>query len=297
VGLSRFIPFDPHKEQFATDFAGSFAALNLSALAPTLIESELFGHQRGAFTGAVGDRAGWLEVCEPLGTVFLDEIGELDSALQVKLLRVLQDRTFQRLGETRLRHFTGKIIAATNRDLAVEMRSGRFREDLYYRLCGDRITTPSLREQLADAPEDLHNLIRFIAKRIVPDEAEALAKELALWIDRHLGRTYSWPGNFRELEQCVRNFLIRKEYRPAHAPASAAALDPRQELATAVAAGTLTMDELERYYCTLVYAQTRSYQDAAARLKRNWRTVKCNIDRQLLEQLTQLGPQPSRRAP
>jgi transcriptional regulator with AAA-type ATPase domain len=286
VGLSRFIPWSPQKEQLETDFASSFAALNLSALAPTLIESELFGHQRGAFTGAVSDRAGWLEVCQRLGTVFLDEIGELDSALQVKLLRVLQDRTFQRLGETRMRHFAGKIIAATNRDLAAEMCAGRFREDLYYRLCGDMITTPSLQEQLADSPDELHNLILFVAKRIVPEEAEALASDLAAWIDRHLGRDYPWPGNFRELEQCVRNFLIRKEYHPAYQPAKATTDDPRQALATAVAAGTLTMDELERRYYTLVYAQTRSYQDAAGRLKRNWRTVKSKIDRQLLEQLT-----------
>jgi transcriptional regulator with AAA-type ATPase domain len=286
VGLSRFIPFNPQKEQFSADFANSFSALNLSALAPTLIESELFGHRRGAFTGAVSDRAGWLEVCQPLGTVFLDEIGELDSAIQVKLLRVLQDRTFQRLGETRMRHFLGKIIAATNRDLAAELRAGRFREDLYYRLCGDKITTPSLQEQFADSPNDLHNLILFIAKRIVPEEAEALANEVEAWTDRHLGRDYPWPGNFRELEQCVRNFLIRKEYHPAYAPGNATTDDPPQALATAVAAGTLTMDELERSYCTLVYAQTRSYQDAARRLKRNWRTVKSKIDRQLLQQLT-----------
>jgi DNA-binding NtrC family response regulator len=286
VGLSRFIPFHPQKGQFAADFAGSFAALNLSALAPTLIESELFGHQRGAFTGAVNDRAGWLEVCPVLGTVFLDEIGELDSAIQVKLLRVLQDRTFQRLGETKRRHFPGKIIAATNRDLAAEMRAGRFREDLYYRLCGDKITTPPLREQFADSPADLHNLVLFIAKRIIPEEAEALAGEVEAWIDRHLGRDYPWPGNFRELEQCVRNFLIRKEYHPAYAPGSATTADPRQALATAVAAGTLTMEELERSYYTLVYSQTHSYQDAARRLKRNWRTVKSKIDRQLLQQLT-----------
>jgi transcriptional regulator with AAA-type ATPase domain len=285
VGLSRFIPFDPRKVQFGAGFASSFAALNLSALAPTLIESELFGHRRGAFTGAVSDRAGWLEVCPPPGTVFLDEVGELDSAIQVKLLRVLQDRTFQRLGETRMRHFPGKIIAATNRDLAAEMRAGRFREDLYYRLCGDKITTPSLQEQFADAPGDLRNLLLFIAKRIVPQEAEALASEVEAWIDRHLGRGYPWPGNFRELEQCVRNFLIRKEYRPAYAPGNAPADGPRQALATAVAAGTLTMDELERSYYTLVYAQTGSYQDAARRLKRNWRTVKSKIDRKLLQQL------------
>lgn len=138
IALSRYIPFDARQEQFVEDFAGAFFPLNLSALSPTLIESELFGHCRGAFTGAVADRPGWLEVCPPLGTVFLDEIGELDAAIQVKLLRVLQTRTFQRSGESASRQFEGKIIAATNRDLTEELQAGRFREDFYYRLCSGR---------------------------------------------------------------------------------------------------------------------------------------------------------------
>jgi transcriptional regulator with AAA-type ATPase domain len=278
VGRSRFIPFNPRREKFEADFARSFHPLNLSALAPTLIESELFGHCRGAFTGAVSDRAGWLEVCEPLGSVFLDEIGELELSLQVKLLRVLQDRTFQRLGQTEDTRFHGKILAATNRDLAAEMRAGRFREDLYYRLCADLIATPSLREQLADAPEDLPKLILFIARTVVPDEAAELAGEVETWVDRHLGRDYPWPGNFRELEQCVRNVLVRKEYHPAARPQIEA--DPLRALTDAMAAGKLTMDELEQRYCTLVYAQTGSYQETARRLGRNWRTVKSKIDSQ-----------------
>src|SRR5262249_20140703 len=94
IGLARYIPFDPDREAFVEDYAGAFYSLNPSALSPTLIESELFGHRRGAFTGAVEDRIGWLEACRPLGTVFLDEIGELDPAIQVKLLRVLQTREF-----------------------------------------------------------------------------------------------------------------------------------------------------------------------------------------------------------
>ena len=94
----------------------------LSTLSPTLIESELFGHKRGSFTGAEADRVGWLEVCPSLGTVFLDEIGDLDPAIQVKLLRVLQSRTFSRLGDTEIRQFQGKIIAATNHDLSAQMR-------------------------------------------------------------------------------------------------------------------------------------------------------------------------------
>ncbi len=113
-----------------------------------MIESELFGHCKGAFTGAVADRQGWLEVCGEPGTVFLDEIGELEHSIQVKLLRVLQTQQFSRVGETKSRSFEGKFIAATNRELELEIQGGRFREDLYYRLCADQIQTPTLREQL-----------------------------------------------------------------------------------------------------------------------------------------------------
>jgi DNA-binding NtrC family response regulator len=163
--------------------AAAFFAVNLSALSPTLIESELFGHQRGAFTGAAQDRAGWLETCGRHGAVFLDEIGELDAAIQVKLLRVMQSRLFQRIGETTPRRFEGKVIAATNRDLAQEITAGRFREDLYYRICADLIATPTLREQLADAPEDLRNLLRIVAGRVAgAAEADRLANEVAQWV-------------------------------------------------------------------------------------------------------------------
>lgn len=285
IGLSRFIRFEPHKEQFASDFAGEFYAVNLSALAPTLIESELFGHKEGAFTGAVSSRKGWLEECEQTGTVFLDEIGELEATLQVKLLRVLEDRTFQRLGETQNRHFHGKIIAATNRNLAGEMRGGRFREDLYYRLCADMITTPSLREQLAHSPHDLHDLIVFIAKREVGQEAQALAEEVETWVDAQLGRNYPWPGNVRELEQCVRNVMVRKEYHPAHVAADDPTDDPRRALAGAVEEGTLTAEQLVRRYCTLVYVHSGSFQEAARRLKLDRRTVRNKIDHDLLREL------------
>src|SRR6266536_1572236 len=166
IGLSRHIPFQSAGQRFGEDFREGVFALNLSALSSTLIESELFGHRRGAFTGAVADRPGWLEVCPPLGTVFLDEIAEVDASIQVKLLRVLQTRTFQRVGDTQERRFQGKIVAATNRDLAAEMAAGRFRPDLYYRLCADVIETPSLAAILRDAPGELPALLRFLAARI-----------------------------------------------------------------------------------------------------------------------------------
>jgi DNA-binding NtrC family response regulator len=282
IGLARYIPFDPDRQAFAEDFAGSFYPLNLSALSPTLIESELFGHRRGAFTGALQDRAGWFEVCPPLGTVFLDEIGEVDTAIQVKLLRVLQSRAFQRLGDTKDRQFRGKIIAATNRDLAVEIQTGRFRQDFYYRLCSDLIFTPSLTEQLRDRPGERRTLVLSIARRVAGDaEAEPVADETERWIEAHLGAAYPWPGNVRELEQCVRNVMIRGTY----APARAAAPDARARLLESVGSGALSAEDLLRRYCTLVYAQTGSYQETGRRLGLDRRTVREKVDATLLAEL------------
>ncbi|MCH8209835.1 MAG: sigma 54-interacting transcriptional regulator [Planctomycetes bacterium] len=285
IGQARYIPFDAEAQKFTEDFASSFHAVNLSALSPTLIESELFGHKRGAFTGAVADRAGWLELCGPMDTVFLDEIGEVDPAIQVKLLRVLQTRVFQRIGETKDRQFRGKIIAATNRDLARDLAQGGFRTDFYYRLCSDIITTPSLHEQLVDDPADLYNLVLFIAKICVEDEAQSLAEEVTGWIEENLGRDYPWPGNFRELEQCVRNILIRKSYQPAYSAAGDDAGDSADDLAAAVRDGEFTADELLQHYCTLVYAKLGSYEQAARRLQIDRRTVRSKINEELLAQL------------
>jgi DNA-binding NtrC family response regulator len=289
IGLSQYIPFNPREGRFEADFDKLFFPLNLSALAPTLIESELFGHCKGAFSGAVRDRAGWLEECDPHGAVFLDEIGEVDPAIQVKLLRVLQTRRFERLGEAKSRRFAGKLLAATNRDLAEELRGDRFRLDFYYRLCADPITTPTLREQLADHPADLENLVRFITREVLSGgeeegEAESLASEVVRWIERNLGRDYPWPGNFRELGHCVRGVMIRRDFRPLPL-APDRSRDLAKELAAEVAAGALTAADLERRYYTLVYAQSGSYQNAARRLGVDWRTVKSKVDTR--------GPEPA----
>jgi hypothetical protein len=288
IGGARYVPFDPARRVFAEDLTASFFPLHLAALPATLVESELFGHRRGAFTGAAQDRAGWLETCPALGTVFLDEIGELEPALQVKLLRVLQARTFHRLGDTRARPFRGKLIAATNRDLAVEIDAGRFREDLFYRLCGDVIETPSLEAQLREGPGELRHLLRVLAARVAGEaEADALAAEAEGWIARHLGPRYRWPGNVRELEQCLRNVMVRGEYRPRR---SAAVTGP-EDLAAAIRAGSLTADELLRRYSTLLFLRTGSYEEAARRLGLDRRTVKAKVDPALLDALrAETGP-------
>ena len=283
IALGRYIPFDPGKMRFDEGHEAAFFALNLSALSPMLIESELFGHRRGSFTGAVEDRTGWLESCPAYGTVFLDEVGEVAAAVQVKLLRVLENRSFQRLGETREREFRGKIVAATNRDLDREMRAGRFREDLYYRLCADTVHTPSLAERLADSPRELALLVHHMATRMVgSDEAEGLVQEVMQWVEGEMG-PYCWPGNVRELSQCVRNILIRRSYRPPACEPTA--LGPVEELTRQTAAGELSADQLLSRYATLVYARTGSYQEAARRLGLDRRTVKARIDAPMLTRL------------
>jgi transcriptional regulator with GAF, ATPase, and Fis domain len=226
IGLSRYIPFQANDAQFTEDFYGSFQELNLAALAPTLIESDpSCSGTSGAFTGATADRQGWFESCPPLGTVFLDEIGDLDPGIQVKLLRVLQRRTFQRAGETRARRFHGKVIAATHCDLAAAIEGGAFRADLYYRLFGDVIEVPSLHARLRDDPRELHHLLQFLARRELGDDSEGVVATAAAWIGSELGADYAWPGNVRELEQCLRNIILRRGYRPrrAHGPQSARA--------------------------------------------------------------------------
>jgi transcriptional regulator with AAA-type ATPase domain len=281
VGLSRYISFDAKTGRFAENFAESFFPLNLSAMSPTLIESELFGHRRGAFTGAVEERAGWLEVCPRQGTVFLDEIGELDPAIQVKLLRVLQDRTFSRLGETATRTFSGKLIAATNRDLATQMRTKEFREDLYYRLCSDIIVTPSLHERIADNRAELETLVAHMAARLVGSEGPDVTTETLQVIREQLGPRYAWPGNVRELEQCVRNVLIRKAYVPTK-EAAPTRRTAHEALWASIEQGGLTADRLLQSYCTLVYAQTGSYEATAEKLAIDRRTVKAKVDTNLL---------------
>jgi DNA-binding NtrC family response regulator len=274
IGLSQYIPFDPKTRTFVEEAHSTFHPLNLSALSPTLIESELFGHRRGSFTGAATDRAGWLETCTAAGTVFLDEIGDVDQAVQLKLLRVLETRCFQRLGETSDRRFEGKIIAATNRDLAAEMRAGRFRPDFYYRLCADLIETPSLADLLREAPQELGNMLRFIARKEAGDaEAESLAAETESFIERELGPDYEWPGNFRELEQCVRNVMVRGEYCPARA----IAVDGAGAVVRSIRNGELTAEELLNRYCQLVHARTRNWSETARRLGLDRRTVQRRV--------------------
>ncbi|HUA17093.1 MAG TPA: sigma 54-interacting transcriptional regulator [Bryobacteraceae bacterium] len=275
IAGSRYVAFDPERMEFLDEPGESFLPINIAALSPTLIESELFGHRRGSFTGAIGDRKGWLEACPDSGSVFLDELGELDLAIQVKLLRVIETRRFSPVGDRTPRQFRGKLIAATNRDLPAQIRAGRFREDLYYRLCADLMQTPPLAEQIKESPGVLRELLHYMTLRTVGEDATQVLPEVEEWIEAHLPADYTWPGNYRELEQCVRNVIIRRSYQPLAQPAGAG---PDDEFFDRFRAGALTADELLARYAALVYRLTGSYEEAARRMGLDRRTVKAKLE-------------------
>jgi len=175
--------------------------VDCSALAPTVIESELFGHERGAFTGATHPRPGRFELAGE-GDLFLDEIGELDLALQAKFLRALEEREFERVGGTRTLRMRARVIAATNRDLASELRAGRFRSDLYHRLRVVQLRVPPLRER----PSDLPLLIEAVLARLAGQLRTPVPSVPAGFLDALAG--YAWPGNVRELCNLVESALL-----------------------------------------------------------------------------------------
>jgi len=178
--------------------------VNCAALPEGLLESELFGHVKGAFTGALGDRVGRFEAADG-GTLFLDEVAEIPPVIQVKLLRVLQERVFERVGENKPRRTDARLISATNKNLSEMVSEGRFREDLFYRLNVFPIRVPSLRERVDDIPLLVHRLLSRIADRhggAVPGITDDVLR---------LFRSYRWPGNVRELQAALEYAMIRSQ--------------------------------------------------------------------------------------
>src|SRR6187397_1290596 len=176
----------------------NFQAVNCAALPDTLFESEIFGYEKGAFTGANDRKPGRLDLADR-GTLFLDEIGDLSVVAQAKLLRVLEDRRFERLGGNKSIHVDFRLISATNRPLDQFVRDSRFREDLYYRVNAFSIRLPSLRERQVDIPVLANRfLARYCAANGLPLDGKSFAKEAS-----ELLMQYHWPGNIRELESTV----------------------------------------------------------------------------------------------
>ena len=234
-----------------------FVGINCSAIVDTLLESELFGHEKGAFTGAVQTKPGKFEMAED-GTLFLDEIGELSQNLQAKLLRVLQEREVERVGGVRRIPIRARILAATNRDLAEEVRAGRFREDLYQRLKVVTLRLPPLRERVEDIPLLVEHLLVKVNQRL-HKTLRRVSREV---IERLQKR--AWPGNVRELENVLtraavlsQGDLLLEEYLVDEAPA------PRSDPPAAPAAvdgRVQTLDELEREHIVRVLGLTRGHK-------------------------------------
>ncbi len=268
IGASGYRAFDP--EQGFAGAGQSFVAAHLAAVSANLVEAELFGHAKGAFTGADQARAGLFESAVVGGVVFLDEIGELTADLQVKLLRVLQTRTCRRVGTMEDRPFVGRIVCATNRDLAAEVEAGRFREDLYYRICADRVRTPSLEARVAADPLELEAMVHFLAQRLAQGPAaRSVAAEAVAWIEAELGG-HHWPGNVRELEQCVRSVALRGAYLPERQGETGFEAELRR--------GSLDAEGVLRGYARRIHAETGSYSAAARRLGLDRRTVKRYVE-------------------
>jgi two-component system nitrogen regulation response regulator GlnG len=178
-----------------------FLAINCAALPEALLESELFGHEQGSFTGATRQRIGKFEQCDG-GTLFLDEIGDMSPALQAKMLRVLQDQRFERVGGNETRQTQVRVLAATNKDLETEVAAGRFRKDLYYRLKVTTISVPPLRERLEDVVELAHYFLFRFDRELGLDVRSIAPRALEMF------QAYSWPGNVRELQSAIKEAML-----------------------------------------------------------------------------------------
>ncbi|MEE4609032.1 MAG: sigma 54-interacting transcriptional regulator [Desulfobacteraceae bacterium] len=271
IGRSGFIPYNEKKRCFEESFTRSFVSLNLSQFPETLIESELFGHKKGAFTGAVKNYSGIFERCSPFGAILLDEIGEVPNHLQIKLLQVLQERVFTPVGSHEKSRFEGRVIAATNRSIAELRQQGLFRDDFYYRLCSDMITVPPLRQRIEEDARELDDLVAFTLERLVGQPSPELAVLVRETINRELGPSYDWPGNVRELEQCVRRVLLRRTYEGDVTPASP---DLEARLAEGIARGDIAAADLVSGYCALLYRRHGTFEEVARRTGLDRRTVK-----------------------
>jgi Nif-specific regulatory protein len=237
-----------------------FLKVNCAALPESVIESELFGHEKGAFTGAINQRKGRFEMADT-GTIFLDEIGELPPQIQVKLLRVLQERDFERVGGTQTIKIDVRIIAASNRNLEEEVKAGRFREDLFYRINVFMLQTPPLRQRKSDIMLLADNFIEKYAEK----NGKLIKRISSLAID--LLTNYHWPGNVRELENCIERAVILSKDMVIHSynlpPSLQSAASTNTELTTTLDAA---LSRLEKEMITESLKNTEGNMSAAARI-------------------------------
>lgn len=274
IGRSGYIPFDEKHQRFTESFIHSFISINLSQFPEGLIESELFGHRKGAFTGAIEAYEGVFSRCSRHGSILLDEIGDVSVPVQIKLLQVLQERWFSPVGSHARCRFSGRVIAATNKRLEHLRRHGLIRDDFFYRLCSDVITVPTLRDRVRENPCELRDLVSLVVTRTAGHESDELVALVLDVIVRDIGTGYAWPGNVRELEQSVRRILITHSY---DGDSRAVAPDLRDRLLDAIDAGTHTAAALVRDYCKLLHKRHGTYEEVARRTGLDRRTVKKHV--------------------
>jgi two-component system, NtrC family, response regulator GlrR len=253
----------------------AFIVFDCSAVAPNLVESELFGHERGAFTGAVTARAGVFEEADG-GTLFLDEIGELPKELQPKLLRALEKREVKRVGGRAVTSVDVRVLAATNRNLVAEVRAGNFREDLFYRIAGEQVVVPALRERKEDIPLLVEHFLKLDAPKL---PLEQLPQQVWDMFNAH-----RWPGNVRELRNAVQRLVIAPERALQHvvrdadsgAPTSRAAREddsePTELLPLRIARSN-AVDAFERAYLNALLKRTQGNVMRAAAVAEVSRTA------------------------
>lgn len=275
IGRSGYIPFDEPQGCFAESFMASLVEINLSQFPESLIESELFGHRKGAFTGAVEAHKGIFSLCSGHGAVFLDEIGDVSIPVQIKLLRVLQEREFTAVGSHEKQSFRGRVIAATNKNLDKLRQDGSFRDDFYYRLCSDSIRVPALRQRIREDAGELDDLLAVVVQRIVGRHDSELVAQMRDKLEDSVGLDYEWPGNVRELEQSVRRILLCGEYT-GQTPRQARGVAGMQ---ARIEAGDYDAQSLLSDYCTHIYEIHGTYEAVAKIAGLDRRTVRKYIVR------------------
>ena len=237
----------------------AFVTVSCPSLSRELLESELFGHVKGAFTGAVAETWGKISLADG-GTLFLDEIGDLPVEIQPKLLRLLQEKEYERVGEAKTRQAEVRVIAATNRDLEQAVKDGRFREDLYYRLNVISLRVPALRERLGDLPKIARNYLRFFSKQCGKKiEGFSVAAEQAML-------NYGWPGNLRELRNVVERAAILasgSRIEPGDLPDNLSPATAAGETPVVEAGARVSLEELENEHLRRTLARTSSMEEAA----------------------------------
>jgi transcriptional regulator with AAA-type ATPase domain len=271
IGRSGFIPFDVKTGCFSESFTRNFIAINLSQYPESLLESELFGHKKGAFTGAMENHNGIFSRCTPHGSIFLDEIGDVAVPVQIKLLQILQDRTFSPVGSHERLRFNGRVIAATNRPLHDLRRAGIFRDDFYYRLCSDIITVPTLRRRIREEPRELDLLVAAIIRRMIGPGGEDVAEQICAALRKEPGVNYPWPGNVRELEQAVRRIILTRNYRGELSCDTKGAVD---QFSKDLDRGEMDAQTLMARYCHLLHRRHGTFEAVARRTGLDRRTVK-----------------------